>query len=217
MSSNIEGKGGPGQKKYEDFLIREYDNIAQAHFNTVSTISSFFKHYLLIVSLPIPLFAWLLKSLSEHEQAEGSGGGDVVSVLGRLGLAVPLGAILVAVIGFCVMCYIANLRFDAILYARTVNGIRKYFSGRSGLPFEEEARVRVLPRSKYQPRYTEPTFFLWVVLAFALVNATYFGLGAFLLLRLAYPDSWTRWSVGIGCFGGFERDGRGERRGFDVG
>ena len=186
------------RERYEDFLLKEYDNIAQAHFNTVSTISTFFKHYLLIVSLPIPLLAWVLKPL-----AEDTSGKTATSVLESLRHAVPLGAILIAVIGFFVMCYIANLRFDAILYARTVNGIRKYFSGRSDVPFEEEVCVRVLPRSKYQPRYMEPTFFLWVILAFAFANAAYLGLGVFLWCRIASPEQCLWWTAGIGGFAGF--------------
>ena len=173
-----------GRAKYEEFLLKEYDNIAQAHFNMVSTISTFFKHYLLIVSLPIPLLAWVLKS------GEDSTGKGPASVLDDLGPGVSLGAILIAVIGFCVMCYIANLRFDAILYARTVNGIRKYFAGRSGVPFGEEFRVRVLPRSTHEPRYFEGAYFLWVILAFAFINAAYMGVGVFLCCK--------RGGVGLG-------------------
>jgi uncharacterized HAD superfamily protein len=184
MSTEPNGPEQSGRAKYEEFLLKEYDNIAQAHFNTVSTISTFFKHYLLVVSLPIPLLAWVLKSGTD------STGKGPASVLDDLGLGVPLGAILIAVIGFCVMCYIANLRFDAILYARTVNGIRKYFAGRSGVPFEEEFRVRVLPRSTHQPRYFEGAYFLWVILALGLINAAYLGAGIFLCCK--------RGGVGLG-------------------
>ena len=34
-------------------MIAEYGNISQAHFNTVESISEFFKAYIAIVSLPI--------------------------------------------------------------------------------------------------------------------------------------------------------------------
>ena len=38
---------------FEKFLISEYQNLAQAHFKTIDTISEFFKQYILIVSLPV--------------------------------------------------------------------------------------------------------------------------------------------------------------------
>jgi len=186
-----------GRRRYEEFLLHEYDNIAQAHFNTVNTIATFFKHYLLIVSLPIPLLAWVLKP------AEGAATTALGPILQKLGIVVPLGAILIGVIGFLVMCYIANLRFDAILYARTVNGIRKYFSSRSTVPFEEEFRVRVLPRSTYQPRYLEWTYFIWVILAFGLLNATYVSLGLFLWCRLQQVVAAGCWAWAVVGFVGF--------------
>ena len=136
---------------YERFLLTEYNNIAQAHFNTVNMISTFFKHYLLIVSVPIPIFALIYRDW---------GGGKGAQFLETFGLGIPIAGVLVALVGLCVMVYMANLRFDTLLYARTVNGIRRYFSGLSGLPFDEELRTRVLPRTIYQPRYFELRFFL---------------------------------------------------------
>src|SRR5688572_20011928 len=41
------------EASFEEFLLAEYTNIAQAHFNTVDSVSNFVKHYLLIASAPI--------------------------------------------------------------------------------------------------------------------------------------------------------------------
>ena len=53
MKETVHKPSDNGSKRYERFVRTEYDSIAQAYFNTVNTISTFFKHYLLIVSLPI--------------------------------------------------------------------------------------------------------------------------------------------------------------------
>jgi len=138
-----------GRKSFEEFLLKEYDNIAQAHFNTVETISTFFKHYLLIVSLPLPLVALILKPWGEESAAWAS------TALREYGFLVPMATFAVACVGFCVMNYVVNLRLDALLYARTVNGIRQHFWTTSGVRFQDELHVGVLPRSPHRPRYLE--------------------------------------------------------------
>jgi uncharacterized HAD superfamily protein len=159
----------PGNtKSYEEFLLTEYNNIAKAHFNTVSGISTFFRYYLLIVSLPFPLLALTLKGLGE---------GALCSLLEEFGVGIPAVATLISVVGLCVMGYIANLRFDAVLYARTVNGIRSYFVQHSGLSLAEELNFRVLPRTAHFPRYIEWPFFGFVILTFALFDTAYFAGG----------------------------------------
>jgi uncharacterized HAD superfamily protein len=152
------------ESNFGKFLLKEYDNIAAAHFNTVDTIATFFKHYLLIVSLPLPLFAVVFMLANN---------GAMSGVPALMKLAVAGMASVIALVGLCVMGYIVNLRFDAILYARTVNGIRGYFSHRSGLQVEDERHFRVLPRSIHIPSYFELRYFLFVVLTFALLDCAY--------------------------------------------
>jgi len=54
------------KKDFNDFLLKEYDNIAQAHFNTKQTLTAFFRYYLLIIALPAPFSAFILTRLSEQ-------------------------------------------------------------------------------------------------------------------------------------------------------
>ena len=84
-----------------------------------------------------------------------------------------------------------------------MNGIRKYFAGRPGVPFEEEFRVRVLPRSTFQPRYWEPSYFLWAVMAFSILNAVYLGVGVFLWFTLDESTCIVPWLAGLISFAGF--------------
>lgn len=158
-------KTGAAKTPFEDFLIAEYSNIAHAHFNITDTISTFFRHYLLIVSLPLPLLGVVFK---------GSTWTEMVVALRTFAPLIAVGSGFVALVGFCVMCYVSNLRFDAILYARTINGVRQFFyDARSSLSYEAEERVRVLPRSTHRPLYCERWYFQWVVLAFAFINTAY--------------------------------------------
>ena len=55
--------------------------------------------------------------------------------------------------------YVINLRCDAVLYARTINGIRNYFYETKKLDIESENRYRVLIKRTQTPRYFEPTYF----------------------------------------------------------
>jgi hypothetical protein len=184
------------KKPYEDFLIAEYNNIAQAHFNTVTSISEFFKHYIVIASLPISVAVIFLKP----EELKKAG---VVEFFFNHPLIPAVSLTVVAVLGFCVLGYVINLRLDALLYARTItsiseffkhyiNGIRKYFSECSGLTLEQDIRFRVLPKSAYFPRYIEYPYFCFVVLTFAIVGTGYFFAGWYFYWVAS------KWDIGLG-------------------
>lgn len=148
---------------YENFLLTEYNNIAQAHFNTKNSISSFFKHYLLIVSLPLPVFALLFRKASDINY-------ELVHMLRSV---IPFLFITISIVGIFVMLYIINLDLNASLYARAVNGIRYYFTVRSGLTEEEESRTRVLYIDNSKPQFTGFHSILFVVLTFAFIDSFY--------------------------------------------
>jgi len=177
---------------YEKYLLEEYKNITQAHFNVVNSISTFFKHYLLLMSLPIPLLVLLLRINSEpnipfFKLSEPN-------LLKEYSLLIPLFLSLISFVGFGVMNYIINLRFDALLYARTVNGIRSYFTNESRLSFQDEFMFRVLPTSKYFPRYLESRFFGPVVFVFALFHSFYLISGwVWYIYYKVCPNIWIKW------------------------
>src|SRR5262249_47881924 len=143
------GKGksnaSPGKKHFDDFMLEEYRSIAQAHFNTNSAIATFFKNYLAIVGLPLPLAGVLLTYLSRSDASPVR-----LENYAELVLSV---SVTIAVVGYLVLVYITNLRLDALLYARTVNGIRNHFCNASDLSLADELFVRGLPRSTRVPPY----------------------------------------------------------------
>jgi len=124
------------------------------------------------MALPVTLvgvFVGLLPSFS------------LLPVIGTIGTSVSFIAFVISVVGYFVMLYIVNLRLDVVLYARAVNGIRKYFYDK-GLPdLDYKIRMRVLPQSPTQPAYLEHSYFLPVIATFAFFNSTY------LILSLTLP------------------------------
>jgi hypothetical protein len=173
------------KKGFESFLIVEYTNVAQAFFNAGSVITQFFQYYLLALAVPLTATGLVIKVTS---------GTIDMWWLMQSGAASYLGVFFLGIgaVGVCMATYIANLRLDALLYARSVNGIRNYFYALGNLPKEQEPLIRILPRDTNRPNYFEPWFFLPVVVAFAVLNTIYIAFGLLLVgldgkLRFAFP------------------------------
>uniref|UniRef100_A0A7V4E5I0 Uncharacterized protein n=1 Tax=candidate division WOR-3 bacterium TaxID=2052148 RepID=A0A7V4E5I0_UNCW3 len=161
---------------FDNYLLKEYEIIAEAHFRSIETISAFFRYYVLIMSIPISAIVFLFQK----------GGADLQLISNVLRVRIFLiGFIIsVAVVGIFLCMYIINLRLDAIQYARVINGIRNYFFDISPHDLFLKKMLTVLPRSPYYPSYFEKSVFLPVVLAFTIFNGFYFFVGFWLLF---YP------------------------------
>src|ERR1700746_3517372 len=104
---------------FADFQKSEYDHIAEAHFKAIESISVFFRYYLVVMSLPLPMLAVLFGFVGKSETLEKT-------AISLLGVASPF-FVGVGIVGFCMVIYIINLKMDVVLYSRVVNSIRKYF------------------------------------------------------------------------------------------
>jgi uncharacterized HAD superfamily protein len=78
--------------------------------------------------------------------------------------------LIVSIVGFAFSLYIVNLRHDAILYARTVNTVRKYFYDTSHLSNSEINRYIYLPANSTVPKYSQKSFFWPLFLVFLVIN-----------------------------------------------
>lgn len=152
-------------KVFNGFLHQEYSHIADAHFKTNESISAFFKHFLVIMSIPIAIIAYFFSAVKT----------EAFLTKTFLSLSPIIFSILfvISLIGFFVLLYVVNLRMDAILYARTINGIRKYFYDRAKIDINVKLRMRVLPQTTFEPRYHEKSYFWPVVVSFGLFNSLY--------------------------------------------
>jgi uncharacterized HAD superfamily protein len=168
------------------FLLSEYSNIAEAHFNTTETISAFLKHYLTIVSAPIAVLG-VIVSVGSVQAVD-------YNMVSSVAFIVAILFVIISFVGLMVLSYITNLRMDALLYARTVNGIRKYFYDREcQLDIATKNKLRVLPQSPLLPAYREIRFFGPVVLIFASLNTAYFypGIAVLAHCRFGVVESFT--------------------------
>jgi hypothetical protein len=57
------------RKVFEAFLLAEYNNIANAHFNTVDSIANFMKNYIVIASVPFFVIGVLLSAKQSPDNA----------------------------------------------------------------------------------------------------------------------------------------------------
>ena len=154
----------------KQFLKSEYDRVSEAHFKSIEAISTFFRYYLLIMAVPGAAVAALVQ----------------LGLVDRLMRPLTLCLLVVGLVGLGVCAYVSNLRLDTLLYARTINGIRKAYYAEWDIPLEEKIRLRVLPWSPSRPEYFEGSYFLPVVLVFALIDSSYVGLAMWLSRNVAW-------------------------------
>lgn len=153
---------------YKDFLLKEYSNIAQAHFKSIESISNFFRYYILIMTIPISALGLAYQITANEAKAGNVFQSDLLIQCLFLGISF---------VGVGIFCYVVNLRLDVVLYARVVNSIRKYFYNSIDMDIKLKIHYSVLPQSPSLPLYLEKSYFFPVVFAFATVNSFYFFIG----------------------------------------
>lgn len=155
------------ENRIDKFQLEEYKNLSNAHFETNKQIGLFFRYFLLITSAPALIFIWFGDNDIFLEEIIN---GD--NTLKNLFIGFFL--IFISLIGVLSSFYLISLRLDSILYARAVNGIRKYFLNEK-IDFEEQ--YRVLPKQTNQPKYKSLHTFGILVYAVSIINSIYFALG----------------------------------------
>lgn len=160
-------------KDFSDFMISEYAHISEAHFQSSNQISLFFRYYLIVMSAPILLFL-----------AANNDFGFLEAILNNPDKNKWLVDfsfyffIIIAILGFLICMYISMIKFDNILYARTVNGIRKYFSDSE----TKSQKYLKLPLSLEKPKYFTISFLL-IIIAMGITNSSYLFL-SFLIYKI---------------------------------
>ena len=162
------------QEDFNKFQLSEYQFIAQAHFETIKQVTEFFRYYLIILSASAIIFVLFDHNIETLQQFLNGSFIFVSKIISSF-------FIILSFVGLFLCIYIINLRQDAILYARTVNGIRKYFfESKIFLSEEFEKYFRVMTKNITQPSYLEWHIFFPVVFTFSLLNTVYLSLGLYL-------------------------------------
>ncbi len=156
--------------KTPEFLLKEYERISEAHFNTSNQISLFFRYYLTLMSVPALLLLYINKDITTVE--------NIFDPLVMFPLKPHIGwlCIIISLIGVSLTIFLTKLKFEHILYARTVNGIRNYFHSND----DNLKQYLVLPTNTKKPSFIGFGFGS-LVFVNGLVNSSYLTIGLFLL------------------------------------
>ncbi len=147
---------------FEEFLIKEYENIAAAHFESQKQFALFFRYYTLFFSIPI-----ILVGLT-----------DINDLTHKWALFLGFLMTVLSIIGFFFYLYTIDLKNESILYARTVNGLRNYYY--SLVPKSIIDKVIVLPIDRSKPKYFNPLSPVYVIIK--IVNSVFLGTGLYLII-----------------------------------
>jgi len=128
-------------KDSSDFMLVEYEKIASAYFGLRDQSNEWFKAYLALIGLPLTVLAAVLKL----------GDGNLSDTLGDLPQLVAALLVLVSFLGFFVTLSVISMRMEMILYARTINLVRRYFGDQD----EKLRKFFILPTSDVLPPFYE--------------------------------------------------------------
>lgn len=154
-----------------EFMLKEYESIVTAHFEVSRRVTVFFQISLLVYSAPL-LFV----------------SNSVSTFIGLDHISRGVISIAIVLVGISIFSYISLLRIESLLYARTVNGIRKYFYDQSLLNIESISHYSVLPLQKNKPPYFATLQFLWIAVAYGILNSLFLLLGIFSLRNINFTD-----------------------------
>jgi len=165
-------------------MLEEYKQIVAAFFDLSRQKSQMFRFYLILVTIPISLIAAILGIEKPP-----------LSFL-NLPVLVVLLMIVIAIAGLVMTAIVVDIRFESILYAKTVNLVRRFF--RDSAKEHKLHDYLLLPVSDEYPKYYEQPWeykkleWRWEmgvgatfleVLLMGLLNSTYIGLAMANVMR----------------------------------
>ncbi len=177
---------------FTDFMLKEYECIAQAFFESREVLTKWFKYYLTIMALPLSLIALLYKDKSNEFN------------LYSLPSTLSISLIFVGFIGLFITFIMLNAAYDSVLYARAVNGVRQYFCNTENSILSSQNlsidKYIVLPVDVMSPPYRSQ-FFTWIIISASVANSFYLSLGITqICITNKYLDKYTNISVMLFMF-----------------
>lgn len=146
-------------KDSSDFMITEYERISTAYFGLRDQVNEWFKVYLTLIGLPLTILAAVMRFSNDEVDHTLDTIPDIVAWL----------LLIVSILGFFVTISIISMRMEMILYARTINIVRRFFADKD----KELHTYLVLPKTDSKPPYYEKlnTMF-WQVLIMGILNGS---------------------------------------------
>ncbi len=154
-------------KDLTDFLLEEYMNVAQAYFNSHEVTAKWVKFYMITIASPFTIVLFVYKN--------NPSGFDY----NNLPNTISSSFLLIGFLGTLLSFIILNSRLDSTLYARTVNGIRKYFKDNHVKVFPEDNidKYFVLPDNVNKPKFMKLGDLTILVIFMSVINSLYLSLG----------------------------------------
>jgi hypothetical protein len=154
----------------DEFMLKEYESIAAAHFDSQTGLRQQFRFYLVVAAVPLTVLGVALN----RSAAVARPGDFSVWSLPPLVSTVFLG---IGFLGLLLSFAMIHTAFDCILYARTVNGVRKYFTDRACVLGVDLKPYFVMPTEKTRPSYFHFRSFFYLQLLISFVNSAYVFVG----------------------------------------
>jgi hypothetical protein len=158
------GKDGMStDERHIHFMEREYAGICQAFGDLYSVILRVFHFYLLLVALPFSIAAIVYRSQNNNSLD-----------IDNLPLAITVLVLLVSFLGLLTTLSMVHLRMEQILYARTINCIRRFFSdirGRSNTGIESYLSLPIT--DELPPFFEIWRAFFWQIALVGFIDAAY--------------------------------------------
>lgn len=175
-------------KDFSDFLLAEYEYIAAAFFNSRDVLAKWVKYYLLVMAAPFSFIAFIYKADPNSFN------------ISRLPSTLTILITLIGLIGIFLSFIIIESGLDSVLYARTVNGIRKYFADNENL--ENIKRYIVLPVDTNTPDYLKFGELFWITIITGIVNSFYIALAMpqNCIVKTLYVDRISQITVSVTLF-----------------
>ena len=144
------------------YFEKEFEVLSQAHFQTSQKTTSFFQYITIIFIAPFAFFA-----------NPNIGTNATIAVI----------LLVIGLLGFLITMYLADLRFESLLYARAVNKVRYSLYCKSVNRSSPDNQITdinhnsILIAQSRIPKYFDTNQFLWIVLALGLIDSFYITYG----------------------------------------
>lgn len=157
----------------DTFMLKEYESIAAAHFDCQQGLRQQFRFYLALLAVPLTIFGLAFRDRTAQE-VEKLTFSDLPHFLYYVFIAV-------GILGIMMLLSMMHTAFDSLLYARTVNGIRAFFSDRGKELNVDLSPYLLMPTDRHRPGYFHVRANFWLVLFMTVVNTAYIVLPAIAL------------------------------------
>ena len=175
MTQNSDACSYEQDDRYEDFLLVEYENIAKAYFDVKTSVSSFFRYYLLVMSLPISLLMALVLKFENFNSA---------GIMTHFIYISAFACIVLSITGHLMTRYIISAGLNSKIYAEQVNAVRGYFISRrkciGGLCCNS-----VLPNKAREIKYDSDSL-RYLFYSTVMINTFYFSTSVWLFTNSVY-------------------------------